>query len=170
MQNETDKPRKNWWGRNWLWVVPTGCLTAIVVVVAIPVLLVVLVFGFLKSNNAYTGSLAIVEADAAVQSALGMPIEAGWLVSGSINVSGGSGDADLSYDVAGPQGRATVYVTAQRQAGTWQYDSLRVHLHADDRELDLLAPAGPAVTPLPGSSPQMPNAPPADCGMQSSPI
>ena len=88
MTNETPE---TWWGRNWKWVVPAGCL--------VPVLFVLLIagaaFSLMKHSAAYANALDTARADCAVRQALGTPIEAGWLVSGSVSVNGPSGHAEL---------------------------------------------------------------------------
>ena len=59
--------QKNWWGRNWKWVVPVG--------LAVPGLgggglftVILLVFGIIKHSDVYTEALAAANASAAYQS------------------------------------------------------------------------------------------------------
>ena len=91
----TEQVRRSWWGRNWKWVVPAGCLVPVVICGGFVALLITVVFGAIKSSGAYTESLALVKQHPVAQQLLGDPIEPGFIVTGSINVSGPSGDAGL---------------------------------------------------------------------------
>ena len=64
---------------------------------------------------------------------LGDPIEAGWLMSGSINTSGNSGDANFTIPVSGPKGKGTVYVEAYKDGGNWQYTQLYLEVEGEPR-------------------------------------
>lgn len=129
--------QKNWWGRNWKWVVPVGCLTVAVLVVAVIALVVVAALGMMKSTDAYKQAMAQARAHPQVQEQLGQPIEAGLFVTGNINISGGSGDADLAIPVSGPKGQGTLYVVAKRTAGQWTITKLELQLDTGMR-LDIV--------------------------------
>jgi hypothetical protein len=103
--------------------------------------LVFFVFGAIKRSDVYEQALAAVRASPSAIAALGEPIEPGFLVSGSVNVSGGAGDANISFPVSGPNGKGQVHAAATREAGTWVFTSL--HLAIDGGEtLELLAENG----------------------------
>jgi hypothetical protein len=89
---------------------------------------------------------------------LGSPIDEGWLLSGSVNVSDASGDADLSVPISGPKGKGTVYVTAQKSAGRWNYSLMQVAIDGSDEKIDLLARAGTAPVQNSMASPRQPQA------------
>ncbi|MEM9915006.1 MAG: cytochrome c oxidase assembly factor Coa1 family protein [Planctomycetota bacterium] len=129
--------RRSWWSRNWKWFLPLVVIAPVFTCLGVVTLLVSLVFGLLKGSEPFEYSLATVQADPRVQAELGTPIESAFLVSGSINLSGSSGDADLSYDVSGPNGSATVYVVATKSAGVWQYSDLVADVHATGTRIDL---------------------------------
>lgn len=135
MNRRTDK---GWWGRNWKWSVPVGCLGLLGLFAAFVVLLVGLVFGLMKSSDAYKGALARAAADPAVQEAIGTPVEAGLFVTGNINVSGSTGQADLAIPIRGPDGRGTIHVVAAKAAGQWQFSTLVVEINGSDLRLNLL--------------------------------
>lgn len=130
--------KRSWWGRNWLWVVPVGCLLPILSCVGIITMIVTLVFGMLKSSHPYQDSFATLQSDPRVISALGTPIEADFFVSGQINLQNSSGNANLSYGVTGPNGSATVYVVATKSAGKWTYSELIVTPDTNNQDIDLL--------------------------------
>ena len=47
---------KSWWSRNWLWVLPTGCLTMVALAVTFVLVIFLVVFGAMKSTDAPTAS------------------------------------------------------------------------------------------------------------------
>jgi hypothetical protein len=132
---------KNWWGRNWKWLVPVGCLASVIVTAGFMSLVgfgVYSLFGLMKSSDAYQDAVAAAKADPAVQQALGTPIEEGWFMSGSININGASGDADLSIPISGPNGTATIYVVAEKSAGQWTFSTLEVEIKTTNTRIDLI--------------------------------
>ncbi|HEV2762364.1 MAG TPA: hypothetical protein VGV38_05155, partial [Pyrinomonadaceae bacterium] len=46
-------PRKNWWGRNWKWVVPTGCLGLLVGVGLFVAAIVFIALSAVKATEVY---------------------------------------------------------------------------------------------------------------------
>ena len=85
-----------------------------------------IVFGAIKSTDAYRGARASVERDPRVIEALGSPVRAGFWVIGTMNVDNGRGDADINFSVKGPRGRAIVHAVATKQSGEWRYSELTV--------------------------------------------
>jgi len=130
-------PRRNWWQRNWKWFVPTGCLTFIALGVAFFAVVILAVFGAMKSSDAYKTAVARAKADPRVIEAIGTPIDEGWFVSGTTNVSGGSGESDISIPIHGPKGKATVYAVATKSAGEWEYSKLVVKVEETGDTIDL---------------------------------
>jgi hypothetical protein len=133
-----EQARRSWWGRNWFWVVPAGCLIPVVVCGGFVVLIVAIVFGAIKSSAPYTDSLAVVQRHPQAHELLGAPIEPGFFVTGSIHVSDSSGDADISYSVSGPKGEGTVYVVAEKKAGEWDFKTLALESGETGERIDLL--------------------------------
>src|SRR5215217_2409336 len=71
--------RRGWWGRNWKWAVPVGCLGLILLLVVLLVVVVVFfVFSAIKSNDAYAGALEAARSDPKLTEAIGTPIEDGF--------------------------------------------------------------------------------------------
>ena len=130
--------RKGWWGRNWKWFVPTGCLTMLVIAAGVIFLLLSLIFGMMKSSDAYKQAMVQVRASAAVSAALGTPIKEGFFTSGSVNVSGPSGRAELAIPISGPKGSGTVYVEAAKSMGQWSFKRLVVAIYDTNERIDLL--------------------------------
>lgn len=131
-------PRRSWWGRHWKWAVPVVCVVPLLCCGGLGTAIVALVFGVIKSSDPYTESLAIVQANALAKEELGEPIEAGWFVTGNIQVSGSSGHADISYSVSGNKGSGHVYVVARKDGGDWQYTTLTLTIEGSPQTHDLL--------------------------------
>ena len=116
---------------------PTGCLFLMAMVVAFIALIVFVVFGAMKSSDAYKFAVARAKADSRVTSALGTPISEGMFLSGKTNVNGASGDADLAIPISGPKGKATIYAVATKSGGKWTYSKLTVQVVGGGDEIDL---------------------------------
>jgi hypothetical protein len=127
----------HWWGRNWKWFVPTGCLAMLLLVAAFVAFIIAIVFGAMKSSDVYKTALARAKTDPRVIAALGSPIEAGFFVSGKTNVSGSSGNADLTIPISGPKGKGTIYFVASKFAGEWTFSKLVVDLEKTGQRIDL---------------------------------
>jgi hypothetical protein len=95
------------------------------------------VFGAMKSSDAYKTALARAKADSRVVNALGSPITDGFLVSGKTNVSGSSGDADMTVPISGPKGKGTIYFVASKFAGEWTFSKLIVEVGDTGEKIDL---------------------------------
>jgi len=144
------EPRKGWFGRNWKWFVPSGCLTIIVLIAAVIGGIIFLVEGSIKTSGAYTQALAQAQANPQVAGMIGRPVKGGWFVSGNINTSGDSGDADISFPISGSTGKGKVYAVAKKSAGIWQFETLQVEVDGQADRIDLLQgqPAAQAAPPL----------------------
>lgn len=129
---------ENWWSRNWKWFVPVGCLGTIILVAGFVAVIMFIVFGFMKSSDVYKEAVANAKANTSVVEVLGLPIEEGLFVSGNINVSGTSGRADLSIPISGPNGKATVFVVATKEAGNWNFSTLVVEFKESGTQISLL--------------------------------
>ncbi|HEX8279790.1 MAG TPA: cytochrome c oxidase assembly factor Coa1 family protein [Chthoniobacterales bacterium] len=132
-----ERPR-GWWSRNWKWVVPSGCLGLIAVVIVFVAAIFLIVFGALKSTDVYKTAVARAKSSPAVIEALGAPIEEGWFMSGKTNVEGTSGEADIGIPISGPKGKGTIYAVATKSAGRWSYTTLEVEVSGRAARIDLL--------------------------------
>ncbi|MGD9368190.1 MAG: cytochrome c oxidase assembly factor Coa1 family protein [Desulfobacteraceae bacterium] len=132
------KQDTNWWGRNWKWFVPVGCLGTLVLFAGFIVLIMYFVFGMMKSSDAYNVAVAKARAHSLVQESIGTPIEEGVFITGSINASGPSGQASLSIPISGPNGEGTIFVEAEKSAGRWTFSTLVVEIKETKQRIDLL--------------------------------
>ncbi len=131
-------PTRNWWSRNWKWLVPSGCLTILLLFAIFVFAIISFAFGIMKSSDVYKDTLVKVSADPAVIEALGSPIKDGLFFSGSTNVNGASGEANLAIPISGPKGKGTIYVVAEKSAGLWNYSILAVEIAKTKERIDLL--------------------------------
>src|SRR5262245_34596948 len=118
--------QRSWFRRNLKWLIPVGCVVPLLACAGLIAFIGLVVFGAIKSSDAYTEAMRRASSSEAVQEALGTPVEAGWLVSGSINISGSSGNADLTIPISGPKGSGTLYVVATKSSNRWRYSTLEV--------------------------------------------
>ncbi len=152
---------RSWLGRNWKWLLAAVFVCGAVFVVGI----FTLVMGAMRGSDVAREATARAQANTLVGKRLGTPISEGWMVSGSINVSPGAGDADLSVPISGPKGKGTVYVKAQKAGGEWTYSLMLATIEGSSERIDLLASAATAV---PASEPPSPT-PAADAPSQPAP-
>src|SRR5690349_17082354 len=117
---EAEPPRRGWFGRNWLWFVPT--------LIGIPILLCGGCFGGLfyvglraiKDMPTYKGAVARVQESPEVQAKLGQPIEdATVLPSSEFNFRNGQQSVTQRFSVKGPTGTADVESHAIELANAW---------------------------------------------------
>lgn len=143
-----NQPR-GWLGRNWWKLLAAALLCVILFVGAI----VTLVMGAMRASDVAKEAVARAQSNALVIQRLGTPINEGWFVGGSINISQGTGDADLSVPISGSKGKGTVYVKAQKNAGTWAYSLMMATVDGSSDKIDLLANTAATV---PESNPPAP--------------
>jgi Cytochrome oxidase complex assembly protein 1 len=106
--------------------------------------ILVIVFSTMKSTDVYKEALARAKADPAVIEALGLPVKDGFLVSGNTNVNGASGESNLAIPISGPKGKGTIYVSANKSLGQWNYSGLVVEVGQTHQRIDLLHKAAPS--------------------------
>ncbi len=143
------EPRKGWLRRNWKWFVPAAGLFIFVVIVAGVGGLFAIIEGSIKQSGVYTQALGQAKANPQVTDKTGQPVTPGWFVSGSINVNGDSGDANISFPVSGPKGKGRIYAVAQKGAGVWQFETLQFGADGQTDRIDLLQAQTAAQTAAP---------------------
>src|SRR5580765_5262189 len=140
-------PRPNWWKRNWKCFVPVGCFTLALLFLAFVGSILVIVFSAMKSTDVYKEALARAKKDPAVIEAIGSPITDGFLMSGNTNVNGASGESNLAIPISGPKGKGTIYVSATKSLGQWNYLGLVVEVGQTHQRIDLLQKSAPSNPP-----------------------
>ena len=123
-----------------------GCGSLLVLGAIFCVVIVVVVFGAMKKSDVYQEALKRAQADPAVIAALGTPIEAGLMVTGSVNVDSSGGHATLDFPISGPKGKATVHAVGTKSGGEkWDYTELTV-TPANGAKINLLPPPSTSTT------------------------
>ena len=130
-------PRPNWFGRNWKWVVPVGCLLPVLFAGGCALMVFFFVTGVMKQSDAYKVALARAQTNPALIEAIGSPILQKGIVSGNSNVNGATGEANLSIPLSGPKGKATLYVEARKSADLWLFQTMVVKIEKTGERIDL---------------------------------
>ena len=91
----------------------------------------------LKSHEVVQQALRRASSNATVVEMLGTPLEPGWFVSGSITTQALFGDADVVVPISGPKRGGTLYATARRTNGRWEYLLLNVAVDGRSSVIDL---------------------------------
>jgi hypothetical protein len=131
----------SWWSRNKKWAIPVGCLGLLLALLLFLGFIAAIFFGVMgivKSSGAYTEAVAQAQASPEVIQALGEPIEEGWFVTGNVNTSGPSGEAELAIPLSGVRDSGTLYVEARRRAGNWEFSVLELELKSSGERITLL--------------------------------
>jgi hypothetical protein len=142
-------PPKNWFGRNWKWVVPVGCLLPILSIAGFALAVFYFVVGVMKESDAYKMALARAQTNPAVIEAIGSPISQTGIVAGNSNVTGPTGEAKLSIPLSGPKGKATLYVEAKKSADIWSFQTMLVKIEKTSERIDLNQLQLPSKRPSP---------------------
>lgn len=139
-----DRPRR---GLSWPAWIGLGCGCLLLSGVLVAGGFAAFLLSMMQRSGAYQEALAEVQASPGVRQALGEPITAGWWMSGSINVTGPTGEAEIAFPVRGPEGRGKVYVDALKSAGEWSFQRLEVEIGATGERIDVLAEGNDPLSP-----------------------
>lgn len=137
-----DRPNPGWFGRNWKWLVPSGCLS--VLLLAAFALFTVIglgmkgLSGLVSSTEPVAHAIQLAEADPTVLAALGKPLKAGTMVQGSLSTNNANGHADMMVPLKGPKGSADLYIKAEREAGRWSYSLIEIAIDGSGQRVNLL--------------------------------
>jgi hypothetical protein len=135
---------KNWLQRHWLLAIIGGCFVLMLLFAGFIAALLTVVEGAIKNSDAYTQALAQARSSPLVIEKFGQPLQPGWFISGNIQVSGPSGNADISIPISGPKAKGTIYAVAKKSAGKWHFDTLEVEAEGEPKRINLLATPAPA--------------------------
>jgi hypothetical protein len=94
----------------------------------------------LKSSDVYKMSIDRAQASPCAISKLGQPITGG-TPNGSVNENNGSGTADMTISVEGPQANGKIHTVAARDNNVWTITSETLNINGTD--YDLPATPGP---------------------------
>ena len=135
--------KKSWIERNPGWKIPLGCLTLLVLIGGFVAGLLTVILTSFHHSDVYGQAMARADENPQVREQLGQPIKSGWFISGHINISGSTGDAELGIPISGPHGKGTIRAAATKN-GTWKFTSLEVSIEGQPESIDLLSVQPPA--------------------------
>jgi Cytochrome oxidase complex assembly protein 1 len=116
-------------------------LSMILMIVGFIAAVAYLAFGSIKSSYVYKQAIDKTRSNADVVRELGEPIEAGWLISGRVEINDSSGSADMSIPVSGPKKSGRVYVLAKKRMDKWDFYGLEVEIEGKGERINLLTPS-----------------------------
>jgi Cytochrome oxidase complex assembly protein 1 len=125
-----------------VWIIIAAFLAVMLLIGLFVGFIFVAVFGALKSSTPYQHAVQVATHDPRVVTRLGTPVKPGWLPGGSINVSGDSGNADLTISLEGAAHKGKLYVVAKKAEGEWTYQTLAVRVEESQERIDLLGQTG----------------------------
>jgi len=95
-----------------------------------------LVMSLLKGSEAYVMGVGKLQTNREAVAILGPPVITGF-PSGSIRISGPSGNADLSFSATGSKARGMVYLNAIKDFGKWKILRIELKIYGQDRRINL---------------------------------
>ena len=122
-----DMKRLNKRNNRTIWItcgVVTAVLISVALCVSFALTIIGVAFGAMRASTPYQEAMDAVSTNSTAIQALGEPIEAGWLMSGSVETSQNSGTASFNIPVSGPNGSGTLYVEAYKVGDRWRYEQL----------------------------------------------
>jgi len=143
---------KTWFEKNWKWFVPSLVTWFVLMIGLFVFALLSLVHAVFVSSDPYKEALARANGSAVVVAEIGTPMRVGWLITGSINTAGSSGDASFDIPVSGPKGKGTFFVVAKERANRWELESLEVDVEGLIYPIELEPPTNVQPAPSPDNT------------------
>jgi Cytochrome oxidase complex assembly protein 1 len=99
----------------------------------------------LKSSEPYKFAVSKLQSSQKVSRVIGSPFTTG-MPSGSMQMSGPDGRANISFSITGPSGSGTVYMEATKNLGQWQIHRMVLEQASGDR-MDITTSSSVALPP-----------------------
>jgi Cytochrome oxidase complex assembly protein 1 len=131
--------KRSWLEQNPYWKIPLGCLILIVLIGLFAVTLITVITTSIRCSDAYKQAMTQSAANSQVRELIGEPIKPAWFISGQLNVSGSTGNANLSIPISGPRGKGTIRAVANKAGGVWRFTELQVIVEGQPGAVDLLS-------------------------------
>ncbi len=111
-----------------------GCVTLILVFVAVVAFIFMGVSKVIKSSEPYVDSIAAVSSNPAATEALGSPITPGFLFSGSMSTTNGVANIDATIPVSGPNGKGNIRIvgTKPSDSAPWEYSTWQLDVEGGE--------------------------------------
>lgn len=117
-----------------------GCTVILVLGLLAIAGIAAVVFGLIKSTDAYKEAVRRARNDSRVAALVGTPVETRFWVTGNVNVTNNRGDADITIPICGPRGNAKLYAVATLDPNGWHFTELVVRPSGGGAEINLLSP------------------------------
>lgn len=115
-----------------------GCLLVLIAFVLFFSAIAGVVLYAMRSSEPVELTLGAAQASADMRTVLGEPMTLGWFITGSVNYSGGNGEASLQVPISGPMGSAHVRTLGSKKAGgTWDFSEMTATIEGTGQTVDL---------------------------------
>jgi cytochrome oxidase complex assembly protein 1 len=131
--------KKSWLERRPLWKIPLGFLTLLLLIGVFGSVVMTIITTSFHNSEAYKQAVAKASENSQVREAIGEPIHPAWLVSGQLNVTGSTGNANLLIPISGPRGRGSIRAVATKSRNVWRFTDLQVNIKGRSESIDLLS-------------------------------
>jgi hypothetical protein len=136
---EENVPSQNWFNRNWKWAVPTGgCLLIIILFIVFAGSMILGVSSLFTESVPYKEALLSAQSNEVVIKALGEPIEEDGIAKGNVNYTNGEGHLKLEIPLKGSNGKATLFVVADKYDDDWEYKVMELEISETGELIHLL--------------------------------
>jgi len=112
-----------------------GVIAIISLCIACIGVFMVVIFSVMRSSDAYQLALETLKSHPTAQQVLGVPIEDGLFITGSVEENDSSGTADLEIPVSGVNRSGTLHVTAVKEENTWRLTYLMLDAGGQEYQL-----------------------------------
>jgi hypothetical protein len=130
-----------WFRRNWMWLVPVGCLLPVLACAGLAGGGLIFAFQMLRQSEPAQAGLKAAAGNEEVRRLLGEPIAAGWLVTGQLRYGANQGGSvNLTLPLRGPKGRGTLVIQGSRANNAWNYDRMDVMVAGRPEAIHLIEP------------------------------
>jgi hypothetical protein len=136
--------KKSWLDQNPYWKIPLGFLTLIFLIALFVAILMTVITTSFRSSDVYKQALTQAASNPQVREQIGEPLKPAWLISGQLNVSGSTGNANLSIPISGPRGKGTIRAVATKTGAVWRFTYLQFNVDGHPASIDLLSIQPPA--------------------------
>jgi len=121
--------------KHWKWLLPT----VVAAWTVFGILFALSVLHSMRSSPVSQKGLDLVRSNQTVITALGEPIEPGFLVSGRIREDLHEGQANLHIPVSGPNGSGYMHAQGEKKMGRWKLTGLYVQITGSDDLIPVIA-------------------------------
>lgn len=133
--------RKNWWQRNWKWVMPVGALALIFII-----LNVINIGGMPDFAQAYNdpelcqNAVDMANKNERVNTVLGTiePIDKLAIMEGNAKYSNKGNAVDITARITGTKGSAKMDFSADKVAGKWQYKWIKIRIKKPEEQIRIV--------------------------------